>query len=371
MANSESEKKRSNANYSNRSRTIYLVNILFLCGVTLCSLLITVHLFRKTRRLTREIAEISGVEELYEESTQEPEGRSGEAVYTSSQIEKIKADARHSERSSILLDIQSAFESGKSTTAMLRELYPGDLVVVNNGSYYFFPVQKDLRASGFEETDFAPDENGMMTYVGSSGSVSVSRGIDISSVNGEVDWQKVAEDQVAFAIVRAVYWNRDRELTVDERFVENMGGALGAGLRAGCYVDLEAESPEEAEQAARLLLDRLNLSASEIGMPIAVRVQIPGQESSISIAAKEEWTANVIAFCEVIRAAGYETMIYANMAAFNMLLNLRELEDYDKWIADTGSYLYFPYRFRCWQYSMSGKVDGIKGDVNLDITVSE
>ena len=80
MANSESDKKRSNANYSNRSRTIYLVNILFLCAVTVCSLLITVHLFRKTRRLTREIAQFSGAEEENEESGEEPESQSGEAV---------------------------------------------------------------------------------------------------------------------------------------------------------------------------------------------------------------------------------------------------------------------------------------------------
>mgnify|MGYP002521663202 CR=1 FL=1 len=368
MANSDSERNTSGRTNLNRTRTIYLTNLLFLCAVTICSLLVTVYMFRRVRHLTRELEDAAAGNTAAEETAEEtPNGN----WYTDTQIEKIKADAMHSERSSILLDIQSAFESGNSTTKMLRELYPGDLVVVNNGSYYFFPVQKSLNMNGFSENDFELGENGLMTYVGEDPSVVVSRGIDISSVNGAIEWQKVAEDQVAFAMVRGAYWTPDRELTLDERFEENVSGAIGAGIRAGCYVDLEAESPEEAKEAALFLLDNLNVSAKDMGMPIAVRVQIPGQGSNISFVTKEEWTATVIAFCDAIKKAGYEPVIYANTAAFHILLNLRELEEYDKWIADYSSYLYFPYRFRCWQYSTSGSVDGIKGDVNLDISVSE
>ena len=53
-----------------------------------------------------------------------------------------------------------------------------------------------------------------------------------------------------------------------------------------------------------------------------------------------------------------------------MLLNMAELEEYDKWIADYGDYLYFPYKFKCWQYSLKGTVNGIEGDVALDLSVS-
>ena len=368
MANTESEKNSSGKNNNNNNRTLYLLNILFLCAVTVISLTTAVIMFYRMRDMSGKMTAMAEAQSQKEDGDDDKiDGR----WYTDAQIEKVKADARAGERSSILLDIQSSFESGKSTTAMLRDLYPGDLVIVNNGSYYFFPIQKNLAMNSFQESDFTPDENGEITYVGTDPSVSVNRGIDISSVNGEIDWQKVSEDKMAFAMVRAAYWDQDGNLTKDERFDENMSGALGAGISAGCYVDLEAEDPESSREAADFVLENLNVSSKEMGMPVAVRVQIPGQGNNISISTKEEWTENVIAFCQVISDAGYEPIIYANTAAFHLLLNLQELEDYDKWISDYSSYLYFPYKFRCWQYSTSGKVDGITGDVSLDISVTQ
>ena len=53
-----------------------------------------------------------------------------------------------------------------------------------------------------------------------------------------------------------------------------------------------------------------------------------------------------------------------------MLLNMDELEKYHKWLVDYGDYLYFPYEFDYWQYSIKGTVAGIEGDVPLDIYVT-
>ena len=84
----------------------------------------------------------------------------------------------------------------------------------------------------------------------------------------------------------------------------------------------------------------------------------------------EVWTKCVRAFCKKIKKAGYKPVVYANIAAFNMLLRMDELEDFDKWIQDYGDYLYFPYKFSFWQYSVKGTVNGIEGDVALDLSVS-
>ena len=101
-----------------------------------------------------------------------------------------------------------------------------------------------------------------------------------------------------------------------------------------------------------------------------VRVQIPDHTSSLSLQTREEWTESVDAFCAKIKKAGYEPVICANTAAFNMLLNMDELEKYHKWLVDYGDYLYFPYEFDYWQYSIKGTVAGIEGDVPLDIYVT-
>ena len=345
------EKRETDKSNSNHRKVFYFLNILFMCMITAASLAMAVILFIRVERLRNE---------------EKVEG----TVYTDGQIEKIKYEASQQERNRILLDIQSSFESGNSTISMLRDLFPGDLVVMWEGRYYFYPVDRNLQVNPFSEMDFALGEKGAMEYIGEDTGVTVNRGIDVSSLNGEIDWPKVAEEQIAFAMIRAASRNTEGALKQDERFQENMSSAKSVGIRTGCYVDLDADSEKEAEEIAEFVLSNLSMTQKEMGAPVAVRVQIPDHSSSLSGQTREEWTQGVRAFCAKIKKAGYEPVIYANTAAFNMLLNMAELEEYDKWIADYGDYLYFPYKFRCWQYSLKGTVNGIEGDVALDLSVS-
>ena len=191
MENREPEK--SNPNHR---KVFYFLNILFMCMITAASLAMTVILFVRLERLRSE---------------KQVEG----SIYTDSQIEKI------------------------STISMLRNLFPGDLVVMWEGRYYFYPVDRNLQTNPFSETDFAQGEKGGMDYIGEDAGVSVNRGVDVSALNGEINWAKVAEEQIAFAMIRAAVRNADGELVQDERFQENMSGAKSVGLRIGCYVDLD------------------------------------------------------------------------------------------------------------------------------------
>ena len=346
MGNGESEK----TNPIHR-KTFYFLNILLMCVITAASLAMAVICFVRLERLRAEKT-VEGT------------------VYTDAQIDKIRYSSPINERNRMLLDIQSSFESGNSTISMLRDLFPGDLVVMWEGRYYFYPVDRNLQVNPFSEMDFALGEKGAMEYIGEDTGVTVNRGIDVSSLNGEIDWPKVAEEQIAFAMIRAASRNTEGALEQDERFQENMSSAKSVGIRTGCYVDLDADSEKEAEEIAEFVLSNLSMTQKEMGAPVAVRVQIPDHSSSLSGQTREEWTQGVRAFCAKIKKAGYEPVIYANTAAFNMLLNMAELEEYDKWIADYGDYLYFPYKFRCWQYSLKGTVNGIEGDVALDLSVS-
>ena len=345
------EKREADKSNSNHRKVFYFLNIIFMCMITAASLAMAVILFVRLERLRNE---------------EKVEG----TVYTDGQIEKIKYEASLQERNRILLDIQSSFESGNSTISMLRDLFPGDLVVMWEGRYYFYPVDRNLQMNPFSATDFKLIENGGMEYIGDNPGVKVNRGVDVSSLNGEIDWTKVSEDRIAFAMIRAAVRNSDGELEQDELFEENMKGAKSVGIRTGCYVDLDAAAEEDAEKIADFVLSNLGMTQQEMGAPIAVRVQIPDNSSSLSGHTREEWTQGVRAFCSRIRKAGYEPVIYANTAGFHMLLNMNELEEYDKWIADYGDYLYFPYKFRCWQYSLKGTVNGIEGDVALDLSVT-
>ena len=346
MGNNESEKPNPN-----RGKMFYYLNMIFLCAVTVISLTMTVILFIRLERMR---------------SREDQEG----TLYTEAQIEKMKYAARESERNRVLLDIQSSFESGKSTISMLRDLFPGDLVVMWEGRYYFYPVDRNLQMNGFASTDFAVGDNGAMEYTGEDSRVSVSRGIDVSSLNGDIDWQKVSEDRIAFAMLRIAYEDSEGNLVVDEKFQENLSGAKSSGIRTGCYVDLGEVGEENASETAAFVLEHLGLSQKEMGAPVAVRVQSQDQTGARRDHTREEWTQSVRTFCRAIKKGGYDPVIYANTASFNMLLKMNELEDFSKWIADYGDYLYFPYKFSCWQYSVKGTVNGIEGDVALDLSVT-
>ena len=69
-----------------------------------------------------------------------------------------------------------------------------------------------------------------------------------------------------------------------------------------------------------------------------------------------------------LKAAGYDVMVYHNMEMGMLMLDLEQLEEYEKWFAYYNKEIYYPYQFDVWQYSDKGKVDGISGNVDLNIS---
>ena len=81
----------------------------------------------------------------------------------------------------------------------------------------------------------------------------------------------------------------------------------------------------------------------------------------------EQFTKNTIVFCEAIKAAGYEPMIYSNMVWEAFYFDMTQLQDYPIWYADYELVPQTPYDFSFWQYSEKGHVDGIEGTVDLNV----
>jgi GH25 family lysozyme M1 (1,4-beta-N-acetylmuramidase) len=81
----------------------------------------------------------------------------------------------------------------------------------------------------------------------------------------------------------------------------------------------------------------------------------------------DQLTAITCAFCDRIRANGYEPMIYANSKRFTTVLHLEKLEAYDKWLADYRNKPDYPYAFKMWQFTEKGSVPGIDGNVDIDL----
>ena len=194
-------------------------------------------------------------------------------------------------------------------------------------------------------------------------------GIDVSSHQKDIDWQKVADSGIEFAIIRVGGrgWGTEGKTYLDEQFEKNLTGAQAAGLRTGVYFFSTATSAEEAMEEAGIVLTALAGRALEY--PVVYDWEISNREARNANLDVSVATDSAIAFCETIALAGYTPMIYLGLDTAYSRLDLSRLTAYDKWFAQYTSKnqpdMYYDYRI--WQYTSSGSVPGIEGKVDMDI----
>lgn len=80
-----------------------------------------------------------------------------------------------------------------------------------------------------------------------------------------------------------------------------------------------------------------------------------------------ERTDMIVKFAEVVSNAGYKPYVYYNTEMSIMYVDLTRLEDIPKWYASYSSDFFYPYDIDILQYSATGRVKGITGDVDMDI----
>jgi lysozyme len=193
-------------------------------------------------------------------------------------------------------------------------------------------------------------------------------GIDVSKFQGAIDWKKVKESNIEFVIIRMGYrgYGESGKLVVDEKFIENIEGALGVGLDVGVYFFSQAISIEEAVEEAEFVYD--SLKNYQITYPVIFDTEeIKNDDSRTDGLTVDELTKITMVFCDKIEELGYKSMIYANAKWLTTKLDLKLLENYDIWYADYQNAPLYPYEFKMWQYSEKGIIEGIEGAVDLNI----
>ena len=134
----------------------------------------------------------------------------------------------------------------------------------------------------------------------------------------------------------------------------------------GIYVFSQAVNEEEALEEAQLIID--NLKGLELQLPVVFDPElIRDDDARTDEVSGEQFSKNTIAFCEKVKEAGFEPMIYSNMYWEAFLFDLEELAEYPIWYADYEKVPQTPYKFTFWQYSESGHVDGIDGKTDLNV----
>jgi len=255
----------------------------------------------------------------------------------------------------------TADDTEKNPVTIITE--PEETTMFMNGDVPYYP---DIPASAYLHENFIMDD-GRIKYT--EDSVSYSTGIDVSAFQGDIDWQKVAADGIDFAIIRAGLrgYGSKGSIHEDDNVRKNLVGAADAGLKVGVYFYSQAITADEAVEEAEFVLDIIK--DYKIDAPVVFDWENdPGVGMRTDNLPGNVLTECAVAFCEKIKSAGYMPAVYFNLTDAYVRYDLDKISDYVFWYAQhEGVAPKFYYQYSIWQYSDSGRVDGIDGNVDLNI----
>lgn len=253
--------------------------------------------------------------------------------------------------------------------ALLLALLAGAVILAAVLVYHRFfkntastaPSESSIARNGYDPEAFY-QEGGFLHY--SAGEYMV--GVDVSEHQGQVDWQQVAAGGVEFVILRVGYRGyTEGSLQEDAYFRENYEGARAAGLKLGAYFFSQALTPEEAREEAEYVCGLLDGRA--LDLPVFFDWETVEGGERAPTADGLPLTQCAVAFCQTVQDEGYTAGVYFNQIFGYTYFNLGYLQDYALWLAEYGEQPEFLYHFDYLQYSDSGTVPGIAGNVDLDL----
>jgi lysozyme len=190
------------------------------------------------------------------------------------------------------------------------------------------------------------------------------RGIDVSHWQGAIDWAKVKAAGIQFAIIKA--GGSDAGLYTDPKWEENYREAKENGIAVGAYyfVGSACTTAEAGRADAQRFLAQLR--GKQLEYPVFMDVE------ATTANAKAGATEAAIAFCRELEAAGYYAGIYSSTySGFRDRLDDSKLTAFTHWVAQYASKCTYGGAYGIWQYSSSGRVTGINGNVDLDISYQD
>lgn len=186
------------------------------------------------------------------------------------------------------------------------------------------------------------------------------KGIDVSKWQGNINWKKVSTSGIDFAMIRSSFGSTD----VDIKLNRNVKGCEKYGIPYGFYHYTYARNVSEAKKEARFFLKTIRKYSPEY--PVVLDIE----ESFYNSMSRKEVTNIITAFMEELEDAGYFAMIYSGAKFLTDNTYIDRLKDYDIWVACWGDeerlMSNYDYHYGMWQYSSTGRIKGIDGDVDLN-----
>lgn len=192
--------------------------------------------------------------------------------------------------------------------------------------------------------------------------------LDVSRHNGEINWTLVAASGIRYVLIRAGYRGyTEGSLNLDERFQENVNGALAASINVGVYFYSQAISVAEAQEEAQFTLNAIK--GMNIALPVVFDFEYAEKAGGYigrlyeAKLTKSQVTDMCNAFCDKVSSEGYTGMVYGNVYSLTNLMNASDLR-YGVWLAAYRSAANYSGAYEMWQYTSTGSVLGITGDVD-------
>lgn len=342
--------------------------IVSVCCLCCCITLLVIAVFR--------LGETRPAGQIQDATTQETNDNtdggetSNTEIYTEEQyllaISEARTEATNEAKAELKSEIKNMYMNSASIVDSLRQLYPEDIVYYHNGGYQFVPINPAYDVFPYNQDNLVVADNQEISYSENGEVVSV-KGIDLSKYQEDVEWDKVAASGVEYAMIRVgIRGYGTGEIVMDTTFEDNVKGALSENIDVGVYFFSQAVNKEEAIEEANFVLEAI--APYNITYPVVLDIEeLTDPSARTASLTPAERTDIAIAFLETIREAGYTPMIYGNLKSFFTMLEYDRIQQYDRWFAFYDTFLYFPYDIKMWQYTDKGSVDGIKGDVDLNI----
>lgn len=186
----------------------------------------------------------------------------------------------------------------------------------------------------------------------------IKKGVDLSTYNGNVDFNIVKNNGIDFAILKSGYGRVASQ--VAEMFEVNYRKAKAAGLPIGVYHYSYATSASEAKLEAQACIEILR--GKQFEYPVWFDV-----EEKITLTRGKVVVSDIIrTFCNELEKAGYFAGLYMSKSALLSYVSEDVRNRYALWVAQYNSECTYPGNYGMWQYSDNGRVNGINGAVDMN-----
>ena len=193
----------------------------------------------------------------------------------------------------------------------------------------------------------------------------MKKGIDVSEWQGKINWDKVKQDDIKFAILRCGY-GMDYTSQDDEEFEKNIKECERLNIPFGIYLMSYANTVEKARSEAQHILRQTKGHNPSLGLWYDV------EDNATSGSVGKEALTNIInTFCGTIKNTGYKVGVYASLNWLDNKIEKQIKENYPIWVAQYYSKCEYDGKYVLWQYTSSGKVNGISGRVDMNYLYDE